>query len=80
MALTAETVVKMYIKVLGAEKVLSLCHFTREEILASLIKKDVFAVFSEEEVFQYLLDKHGPDKLRQMIDRISRKQSESHGC
>lgn len=78
MALTAETVVKMYIKALGAEKVLSLCHFTREEILASLIKKDVFAVLGKEDVLQHLLDELGPDQLHQMIDQISRKQSESH--
>jgi hypothetical protein len=41
MALTLETIVQMYIKVLGAEKVFSLCGFTREETLASLIKKGV---------------------------------------
>jgi hypothetical protein len=68
MAVKQETI-KRYIEALGRENFFAF--FNKEDHLAALGKE-------KEEVLKYFLAELGPDQLKQMIDQISRKQSESH--
>lgn len=75
MAIKQETIQRC-VEALGREKFLAI--FNKEDHLAALRKEDLLAALSKEDVLQYLLDEFEPDQLRQMIDQMSRKQSDSH--